>query len=224
MDFDRMFNYSIQLELNNNRQWFHENHRQYEEAKDDFEELVELLKFTVANCASGLQDVILQSGKKMMYRIPRDVRVYRNAPPYNPTFRAYIAPDKRANLPMGYFIMIAPGDRSHFGTGVYTNDSTEILKVRDYIFENFHEIDSIISENNLKIEGEKLKKVPSAYPGDCEAGELLKHKSWYSVRYFKDSELNSFDDFLTDISEEIKRMEPFREFMTSALTGINTGI
>jgi len=220
MDFDRMLDYCMGLELNNNRTWFHENHKQYEDAKADFESLLDGLKFTVANTASGLDDVVLNDAKKMMFRIPRDVRVYRNAPPYNPSFRAYVAAGKRTILPPGYFIMIAPGNRSHFGTGVYAEENALTVKIRDFIYENDEEICGIIKNNGLNIEGVKLKKVPAVYERNSSASELLKHKNWYAVRYFDDSELKDFDSFLAEIESEIKKMEPFRKFMIKAMTGI----
>ena len=36
MDFKRMLAYTDALSKNNNRQWFHDNHDEYDDAKDDF--------------------------------------------------------------------------------------------------------------------------------------------------------------------------------------------
>ena len=73
----------------------------------------------------------------MLYRIPRDMRIYKHQPPYNPSFRAYIAPDRHAVWPVGYFYQVQPGDRSHFGTGGWCPDADWLRKVRGYISENF---------------------------------------------------------------------------------------
>ena len=50
MDFERMLRYCTQLELNNNRTWFHtpENHDLYTAAKQDFTYLVTDLKFRLS--------------------------------------------------------------------------------------------------------------------------------------------------------------------------------
>ena len=119
MEFENMLRYCRELEMNNNRTWFHENHEQYERAKEDFTELVERLKFAVAERAdlSFQERVMFADPAKMLYRIPRDARMYKNKPPYNPTWRAYISPDKKSLLPLGYFVRVAPGGMSHIGTG-----------------------------------------------------------------------------------------------------------
>ena len=41
MPFDRMLGYCADLRDHNDRTWFHENHRRYEEAKKDFLALLE---------------------------------------------------------------------------------------------------------------------------------------------------------------------------------------
>ena len=92
-----MLRYCAELDKNNNRSWFHENHDFYDEARADFTELVDRMKFCFADHADTqtAERLIFADPKGMLYRIPRDARVFKDKPPYNPSFRARIAVDKK---------------------------------------------------------------------------------------------------------------------------------
>lgn len=219
MDFERMLRYCAALEKNNNRPWFHAHHDEYEAAKADFTGLVDRIKFCVAdNAADELGERILFTDpKSMLYRVPRDARIYKDKPPYNPTFRARIAVDKKVLLPLGFFIMIAPGGRSEFGTGAYCPEPQQLPRARGYIAGHWDAFQEILLENGLEIVGDKLKRVPAGFDAGHPAAEYLKFKEWFVLRGFADSELTDFDSFMEKIDGEVKRMEPFRAFMTRAL-------
>ena len=128
MDFDRMLRYCSQLELHNDRSWFHapENYALYTAAKQDFIDLVEELKYRIAELASPdlatpdlAEKLVFADAKKLLYRIPRDMRGRKNALPFNPRFSADLSGDRHSMLPVGYYLHIQPGDRSFFGTGAW---------------------------------------------------------------------------------------------------------
>ena len=219
MEFENMLRYCRELELNNNRTWFHANHEQYEEAKADFTELVERVKFAVAERAdlSFQERIMFADPKLMLYRIPRDARVYKNKPPYNPTWRAYVSPDKKQLLPLGYILRVATGGQSHFGTGAWCPDGDYLRRVRDYVAENYEELEELLEESGLALMGEKLKRVPRDYEADHPAAEFLKHKSWIFIEDIADEELTSFDEYIAKIGALIDRMEPLRRYFNRAL-------
>lgn len=221
MTFDRMLRYCALLEANNNRTWFHENHKFYEEAKQDFTDLTELLKFKVAERTDPdfAERILFVNPRDMLYRIPRDMRVWRNAPPYNPTWRCYIAPDRHALRPVGYFCMIAPGGRSHFGTGGWCPDADWLRRVRSYISENFDRFFEAFTACGYPLleQGDnKLKNVPKGFdPGD-PAAEFLKYKEWFVSETFPDEALTEFESFADRAAEAAERMEPLRRFFDDA--------
>ena len=218
MDFDRMLNYCARLEANNERPWFHAHHDEYEAAKRDFIELTDVLKYRVAELTTpDLAERLMFAGAKdMLYRIPRDMRVHKNAPPYNPTWRAYIAGDRHALTPVGYFYMIAPGNRSQFGTGGWCPDAGWLRHVREYISGHFERFSEALEHSGYPLEGETLKRVPRDFdPGD-PAGDYLKYKEWFVSVHFKDQDLTDFDSFSRRVARAVKRMEPLRQFFSDA--------
>ena len=214
-----MLSYCRDLEINNNRTWFHENHKRYETAKEDFTELVERVKFAVAERVdlATQERIMFADPKLMMYRIPRDARVYKNKPPYNPTWRAYISPDKKQLLPLGYVLMVAPDGRSHFGTGAWCPDGDYLRRVRDYVAENYGELEELLEESGLELKGEKLKRVPREYETDHPAGEYLKHKSWLLLENVPESVMDSFDSYMSYVCALMDKMEPLRRYFQRAL-------
>lgn len=73
-----MLAYTEALSRNNDRTWFHDNHKQYEEAREDFLMLLDIMKFVVAQEAPSIgESLIFENPKIFMYRIPRDMRYSR---------------------------------------------------------------------------------------------------------------------------------------------------
>ena len=218
MDFDRMLRYCALLEKNNDRAWFHANHKLYEQAKADFIELTEQVKYRVADCCGPelAERLLYASAKDLLYRIPRDARVWRNAPPYNPSWRAYIAGDRHAMWPVGYYYMIAPGDKSHFGTGGWCPDAEWLRRIRSYISANFERFAAALSASGYPLSGERLKRVPANFDPADPAGEYLKYKEWFIGEPFRDAELTDFDGFTARVAEAVRRMEPLRRFFDDA--------
>lgn len=217
-----MLRYCALLELNNNRAWFHDaqNYKLYQEAKQDFTDLVEQLKFRVAELVDPelAERLIFAQAKDLLYRIPRDMRANRGKPPYNPSWRADIAADHHVPLPVGYFMMIAPGDRSHFGTGAWCWNAELLLRVRTYISENFDRFEDAMGHCGMELQGNRLKNVPRGFDPDDPAGEYLKFKSWFVTEQFADSELTDFDSFTERAAAAVERMEPLRRFFNDALS------
>lgn len=59
MNFDRMLAYTEALSKNNNRAWFHDNHADYDDAKEDFLALLDVVKLEIAQQVPELGDRLL---------------------------------------------------------------------------------------------------------------------------------------------------------------------
>ena len=218
-----MLRYCALLEQHNDRAWFHDkdNHALYEAARRDFIALVEELKYRIADVVDAelAERLVFADAKSLLYRIPRDMRVNRNKPPYNPRWSAYLAADRHSVLPIGYYIHLQPGDRSHFGTGAWCEDREQLYQVRSYISLHFARFSEALRGCGYTLWGERLRRVPADFSADDPAAEYLKFKDWLVSRAFDDRELGDAEDFIGAVAETAERMEPLRLFFNDALSG-----
>lgn len=223
MDFDRMLRYCSLLEQNNNRTWFHEpeNHKLYICAKQDFTDLVEELKYRIAEHTTPdlAERLIFADPRSLLFRVPRDMRTNKGKPPYNPRWSADLSGDRHSTLPVGYYVHIQPGNHSMFGTGAWCRDSDMLLKVRSFLSGNYDRFCQALESCGLPMEGSQLKSVPRGFDPDDPAAEYLKYKSWLIALDFPDTQLQSFDAFLDTVVSAVDRMEPLRVFFNDALSG-----
>ncbi len=219
MYFSDVLQYCADLSVNNDRAWFHENHARYEKVRADFLDLLEQLRFVIARAAPALADDILpMQARDWMYRIARDMRFYKNRPPYDPSFRAYISMDRKSWLPIGYFLRIEPGN-SCFGTGLWCETPEDLARLRGYMQYHCEELTELLQKSRLKLSGDKLKKVPKGFDPDDPAAELLKHKNWMVMAEFPDEKLTTDEEFCKLIYRLVRRMEPVRQFFLTAARG-----
>ena len=213
MDFKGILSYSSRLAINNNRTWFHDNHTEYEKAKKDFYGFLDLLRFRISDIAPELgKSIMYMEPKEWAYRIARDMRYHKNGPPYNPAFRAYISSDKKSDLPIGYFLRIAPGT-SCFGTGVWCSTTERMNSMRHYILDNFDYFQKLMDENNVSVSGDMLKKLPKGFTVEGAAAEYIKMKNWSVIVHISDEELTDFDTTADYLAALVARMEPMRLFL-----------
>ena len=213
--FQSMFQYLSQLEVNNNRPWFHAHHDQYTQVVKDFLNLLDLIRFSIGENAPQLAESILSmQPKDWMYRVARDARVNRNKPPYNPSLRAFLCPDRRSWQPIGYFLELAPGS-SCYGTGIWFTQGAVTGQVRDYILTHWEELEEILAQTGLPLLGDTLKRIPRGYEEYAHhpAAPLLKRKSWYLLAELPPESFQDFAAFDQTIRDLTRRMEPFRLFM-----------
>lgn len=214
----KALDYLTQLELNNERGWYHAHKKEKAEADAEFSELVQELIF---RCSEEDPDLFLRRPAELIYRIPRDVRMWPNLPPYNPSYRASISGKGKCSIPVGCYICIQPGGRSFLAGGLHTASFRDaILMVREYIYYHQDEWERILSAPgfaaNFELEGEKLKNVPRDYPRDTACGEYLKHKSWYVTYPLSDEEVCA-DDLGERAAALFGLMRPFNSFLNEAL-------
>ena len=218
-DFDRILAYCAGLEANNNRPWFHEHHDEYDAARADFAELLERLRFSVCRAAPDLEaDVMYARVKDWTYRIPRDARIPRDLPPYNPSFRAYISADRRSWLPIGYFLHV-DAHECYYGTGVWTPETERTNRIRDYIAAHAAQLGELLDRAGVVLQGEKVKTMPRGYDRDCPGAEWVRHRNWVFFEHLPKRALKSFAACARAVEEMTARFEPVRQFLLSAATG-----
>ena len=215
---EKALNYLALLELNNERSWYHAHKAEKAEADEEFASLVQELIF---RCSEYDSELFYRTPKELTFRLPRDVRVWPDKPPYNPAYRAHISRGGKHMLPAGCFVYIQPGDRSCICGGFHpTSFRNATLMLREYIYYHMDEWESILENEefaeHFTVLGEKLKNVPREYDKDVYGGEYLKHKNWYVEYPLSDEEVLS-EELGEKIAQLYRIMKPFNEFINEAL-------
>jgi uncharacterized protein (TIGR02453 family) len=216
----KILRYLSDLEANNNREWYHANKERYQEANAAFEHLVGRLIVSIGKVDNS---VILNIPKERTFRLARDMRFGNNKPPYNPTFRACISSAGKLPIPTGYFLSVAPGNRSFLSGGLFASmfrDATEMI--RDYIVGHGGEWERIIQDTafaeRFTVKGASLKNVPRGYDETHPQAEYLKFKSWF-VQHPVSDDLLLDDTFVEQAARIFIAMKPFNDYLNAALKG-----
>lgn len=220
MNMEIILQYLSSLEQHNDRTWYHDNKSRLQQANAAFEELVGRLMVRLKE----MDDTVLMTEpRELTFKLVRDTRFSHDKSPYNPSFRAHIAPQGKLPIPVGYYIMIKPGNRSFLGGGLFADmfkDATAM--VREHIAANGDTWQKIITSpgfcKHFTVGGTALKKVPQGFDANHPQAGYLKNKSWYLEYPITDDQLlkGDFIDFAVDIFAE---MQPFNRFLNEGLAG-----
>ena len=221
MNTQLIMDYLSALSSNNNREWYHANKEDYKNANAEFESLVQSLILEIGKFD---ESVLHNNPNDLTFKIVRDTRFSHDKSPYNPAFRAHISSKGKLPVPVGYYIMIKPGDQSFLGGGLFADMFKDATKmIRDYIVDNGKEWETIIHEPEFEkyftVKGTALKNVPAGYEKEHPQAEYLKFKSWYLEYPLKDEEMKDADEFCARAAELFRIMKPFNDYLNKALEG-----
>ena len=101
--------YLADLAQNNDREWYHANKDRYKKANAGFEAVIGEL---IAAIGEFDGSVINNVPKDLTFKMVRDIRYSHDKSPYNPVFRAHISSAGKLPIPVWYYVLIAPGNRS----------------------------------------------------------------------------------------------------------------
>lgn len=221
MNTQLMIDYLSALSANNNREWYHANKDDNKKANAAFEKLLQSLILEIGKFDNS---ILHNNPKDLTFKMVRDTRFSHDKSPYNPAFRAHISSMGKLPVPVGYYLMIKPGNQSFLGGGLFADmfkDATTM--VRDYIAQHGAEWEQIIHDSEFEqyftVQGTALKNVPAGYEKEHPQAEYLKYKSWYLEYPIKDGELRDAEAFLTKAAEVFRVMKPFNDYLNKALAG-----
>ena len=212
-----VFEFLHKLNENNNRDWFNENRKMYEEARKVVEQFVDHLIPNVNKFDTSVGNL---TAKLTMFRIFRDVRFSKDKTPYKTYFGAFIAPGGRKSEKAGYYLHLAPGG-SFIGGGSHNPRGESLKKIRSEIYYNTAEYKKILVRKAFKdafgeMTGEKLIRPPVGFPKDFADIELLKFKTFTVFQNIDEEQAQStgFDQY---VIEKFKTMSPFIKFLNRGL-------
>lgn len=221
MNLSTILKYLTDLSENNNREWYHAHKAEYQAANIEFEAFLQTLIFRIGEFDSS---VLHNTPQALTFKLNRDTRFSHDKSPYNPAFRAHISSMGKLPIPVGYYLMIKPGNQSFLGGGLFADmfkDATTM--VRDFISENGPEWERIVSApdftKHFTVRGTALKNVPTGYDKEHPQAEFLKFKSWYLEYPIQDTEFDDAEQFLVCAEELFRLMKPFNDYLNRALAG-----
>lgn len=205
-----------ELEKNNNRDWFTENKKRFE----NHQKVIKTF-FQEINEEFGKQDSI---EKMQIHRIYRDIRFSKNKTPYKINFSVSFDRTK-PHLRGGYYLHIQPGG-SFVGGGFWEPNAEDLNRIRKEFEMDDEEIRAIIADANFKkffgeLKGEELKTAPKGFDKTHPAIDLIRKKQYLISRSFTDKEVTS-ENFKTEVLATFNAMRPFFDYMSDVLgTNLN---
>ena len=188
MSLQNSLEFLMELQVNNDRNWFKENEKKYKAAKASYEEFIDQL---IPELKKMDKTIDVENAKSCMFRIFRDVRFSKNKEPYKTNFGAFIAKGGRKSSFAGYYLHMQP-EESFLGGGIYMPPPNILKAIRTAIFNNPSEYKSLIDAQEFSgsfdmFHGDRLKTAPKGFPKDWPDIELLRNKH-YAVSHRVDNE------------------------------------
>jgi len=208
------------LAKNNDKSWFDAHRKQYDDAKGDYCQFIDVLIDRISAFDKDLDEL---QGKNCLFRINRDVRFSKDKSPYKTNFGASLSKGGKKSGFAGYYFHLEPG-KSFFGGGVWMPEPEKVKKIRQEIDYCFDEFSGIIKQKAFKSiytdlysgEDAKLSRIPQGFEKDNPAGEYLKLKSWLAMVEIPDADLLS-KSLLTNTVKAAKALMPLNKFLNRAI-------
>jgi uncharacterized protein (TIGR02453 family) len=211
-----------QLKKNNNKPWFDAHRAEYEAARIDFSNFIQLLIEALQKSDTTITGI---TAKDSQFRINRDVRFSKDKRPYKDNFGAFIARGGKKSIFAGYYFHLAPGN-SFVGGGLWQPEPASLKKVRQEIDYNWNEFKSIVTNKNFKkifgdlYKGEdmSLKRMPKGYAEDHPAISYLKLQSLIAEQKIADEDLTKATLHKKALNA-FQALQPLLDFINRSLEG-----
>ena len=207
------FQFLKELKKNNNRDWMHENKKEYLANE-------KLLKQFYAIIESNLA-ITDEISKLKVFRINRDLRFSKDKTPYN-VHRSVSFSRAGVHRRGGYYLRLEPGNSLMAG-GVFSPEPSDLLRIRKEFEMDASEIRDILNKKEFKItfggfnQEFAVKTAPRNFDKNNPNIDLIKLKSYFVVHNFTDSEVFS-EDFSENLTNHFLLLRPYFDYMSEVLT------
>ena len=208
------------LKRNNDREWFRAR-------KDQYEALVRAPMIAIIDRLAHDFQVfapdLVATPKASLYRIYRDTRFSDDKAPLK-THISAIFPCR--GLPKhqgaGLYLEVAP-QWVWVGGGMYAPDTAQLQTVREHIAANHQRLRAIVESPAFRrsvgqLDGERLQRVPRAFPKDHQAAEYLKYRQFLAGREFPATFATS-PRFYSGVVAVFRHVAPLTRFLNEPLAG-----
>jgi len=205
-----------QLKKNNNKPWFDAHRAQYEAARIDFSNFIQLVIDALQKTDTTITGT---TSKDCIFRINRDIRFSNDKTPYKSHFGASIKRNGRKSAFAGYYFHLEPGN-SFVGGGLWQPEAPALKNMRQEIDYNWDEFKELIGGKNFKktfgdiYKGNdvSLSTMPKGYEKDNPAAEYLRLKSFIAETSLTDEELTKATLHKKTVAA-FEALQPFLNFI-----------
>ncbi len=215
-------NFLKELQQNNNRDWFTENKKRYQQEHEHIVAFADALLLKMNE-----HDLIeTPTGKKSLFRIYRDVRFSKDKSPYKTNWAGGFTRATKARRG-GYYFHIQPDGQSFLGGGFWAPNKEDLQRIREEIATDASELREILADPVFiktfgQLDGEQLKTAPKGFPKDHPDVDLLRYKQFIFSKNFSDKEVLD-PKFLDNVNDTFKAMRRFFDYMSDVLTTDSNG-
>jgi uncharacterized protein (TIGR02453 family) len=220
MDLKNSLLFLDDLKANNNREWFLENKKRYDDYKKSYHELIGQFLNEMKPHDATLEVLEI---KNCTFRINRDIRFSKDKSPYKSHCGIWMSTNANlANAP-GYYIHLERG-ASFIAGGLYAPEAAELKKIRKEIAFFYEDLESILDDTHFKnhfsglsiTDTNSLKNGPKDFDKNHPAIQYLKLKSFVAVQKIEDQTLLS-PTFVKDTAEKLVHLKPLLDFLNRGL-------
>lgn len=200
------------LNLNNNRDWFTENKKEFQKEENEvklfFKEVLEEL-----NKLDSIE-------KMQIFRIYRDVRFSKDKLPYKTHFSVGFVRQKPF-LRGGYYLHLE-NNNSFVGGGFWEPNKEDLYRIRKELEVDASELREIISNSNFifnfkTLGGEELKSAPRDFDKNHPNIDLIRKKQFLLTKQFSNQEIVEAN-FKEEVVKSFQAMRPFFDYLSDVLT------
>ncbi|MDD3321602.1 MAG: DUF2461 domain-containing protein [Paludibacter sp.] len=224
MTIENILRFLSELKINNNREWFAENKKWYDQVRTEFETISKEFILEISKFDEEIKHVEV---KDCIFRIYRDIRFSHDKTPYKTHFGIFVAADGgRKSQRGGYYLHLDP-DGCFVAVGVWCPQPNLLKALRQSVYDNIEEFNEIRTKKsyaryfNTFLDEDKLKTVPKGFPKDFPDAELLKLKH-YITEYKLPKEFNVKEDFVQQVADIAGNAYPLNKFLNYTVDEINS--
>ena len=208
-----VFSFLKKLQSNNNREWFNEHKATFKTIETGVKQFYNQL-FEQLNQVDSIDSF-------KVFRIYRDVRFSKNKLPYKTHFGGSFHRTK-PELRGGYYLHIAPNNKSFIATGFWDPNKEDLFRIRKEFEMDASELRGLMNQPTFKsvwgaLQGEELKSAPRGFDKLDPNIDLIRKKQFIFTKTYLDKEVLS-DGFDKEVIENFKVIRPYFDYMSSVLT------
>ena len=207
------------LARNNNRDWFNDNKKAYQDALDTFREFIGTILVGVSKTDPSVGSL---EAKDTIFRIYKDVRFSKDKTPYKTHFGGWMAKGGRKSTDAGYYFHLEPGN-TFMAAGVWMPPKEQLTLIRQEIMYNPSEYFKIINEPLISKAYERggkedmLKKGPAGFSKDFEFMEEIKYKHYIFSKNYENKDVIK-SGFAEKVTHDYKGLYPFVAYLNHSMS------